>query len=566
MRYFWMKWIARMARIASISCMASIICSVFIALMLFGCNGGSGSEATEGKITGRVLNSDGTSANGAGVFIRQKEFLSDTSQNYFQNFAADAYTGKDGTYSLPTQNIGEYILEIRDGLGNSTLLNSSVLKANDDRTFPTSTLAPSGSISGTLEKNLKIKGAVFIRILGLDRVTPADSNGHFSFQDIPAGNYSLVITPSLPGTGYFDPGLVKVKSAEVNSLDTVHAMDPDKENYGTWLHSAKIILRPMVNTITDSIADFPLLLSLNENNFDFSEARRDGGDFRIADTNGIPLHYEIERWNQDLKKAEIWIHLPFLRKTDGDAGIRIYWGNPKVTAFSASTLVFNSGYGFSSAWHFGNSLKDATPNGNHGLAGGTEDFEGRIGQGRQFQKKNHDSILVKYSPSFSLTAFSVTVWAKPTSLQAENMGLLGSRFGSDYTFDFKFTPKGLHGDLGDGNNWLSQNLDYNFKWNPDTWYHISYVVGNGMYRIYLNGILVSEEKYSGKALFMKNIQMLNIGNCFISPDLASEPYRDEHFDGILDEMQISNQIRSPEWIRQAYENQKANSNFIEIVR
>ena len=70
--------------------------------------------------------------------------------------------------------------------------------------------------------------------------------------------------------------------------------------YDDWKHSGSMYL-----VTTSAGADlpasaveknFPLLVRLNENYFDFSQAKPRGEDIRFS-SNGKPLAYQIERWD-----------------------------------------------------------------------------------------------------------------------------------------------------------------------------------------------------------------------------------------------------------------------------
>jgi len=80
---------------------------------------------------------------------------------------------------------------------------------------------------------------------------------------------------------------------------------------------------------------------------------------------------------------------------------------------------------------------------------------------------------------------------------------VSSRGPKDYSFDMKFGGDGIDGDIGDGANWLTTKADVPFKYLPDTWYHIAYVVTPGHYMIYINGVLsASKDNSPGNPVFI----------------------------------------------------------------
>jgi len=62
-----------------------------------------------------------------------------------------------------------------------------------------------------------------------------------------------------------------------------------------WAYRAKIGINNAGGT--ETLTDFPLLVSLNASNFDFAKAKPDGTDLRFTTPTGTLLSYEIEKWD-----------------------------------------------------------------------------------------------------------------------------------------------------------------------------------------------------------------------------------------------------------------------------
>jgi|GEM_PF-1286092 len=157
---------------------------------------------------------------------------------------------------------------------------------------------------------------------------------------------------------------------------------------------------------------------------------------------------------------------------------------------------------------------DISGNGNTGTWSGTGSHwaSGKYGKGGRFKSNYNDYVQVSYSPLLALNQYTVSAWAKVDDFTSAN-GILGTRIGSDNTFDFKIQSTRLHGDIGDGSTWLTTSADCNYNWSVDTWYYISYAVYENEAKIYINGQLCSTKSYSGIPLFMKSNQSLRIGYC-----------------------------------------------------
>ena len=74
--------------------------------------------------------------------------------------------------------------------------------------------------------------------------------------------------------------------------------------------------------------NFPLLVRLNRDYFDFSQAKSRGEDIRFS-ANGKPLAYQIERWDAAGGNADVGVRIPTIKGNDQQA-IKMQWGNDKV--------------------------------------------------------------------------------------------------------------------------------------------------------------------------------------------------------------------------------------------
>jgi len=90
--------------------------------------------------------------------------------------------------------------------------------------------------------------------------------------------------------------------------------------------------------------DFPILITLNSSNFDFSNAQTNGEDIRFTDSNNlIAYYYEIEHWDALVEKAEIWVNISTVSAIE-DTLFWMYYGNPTATNNQHPTIVWNSNY------------------------------------------------------------------------------------------------------------------------------------------------------------------------------------------------------------------------------
>ena len=141
--------------------------------------------------------------------------------------------------------------------------------------------------------------------------------------------------------------------------------------------------------------------------------------------------------------------------------------------------------------------------------------------------------------------FTVTAWAKVLDNDAN--AIVGTRGPTENSFDMKFSSGSLiHGDIGNGNNWITIAADASFVYSLDTWYHIVYVVTTTGYTIYINGNEESSGSYSvDTPIFSDANHTIAIGDYKVGGT--------EDFNGSIDDVRIYNYARSEEQIRMDYQ-------------
>ena len=87
--------------------------------------------------------------------------------------------------------------------------------------------------------------------------------------------------------------------------------------YSSWQHSGSIFIltTPEGADLPASAAEkeFPLLVRLHKDFFDFSQAKADGADVRFSTSAGEPLAYQIEEWDAVSGTASIWVRIPTIK-------------------------------------------------------------------------------------------------------------------------------------------------------------------------------------------------------------------------------------------------------------
>src|SRR3954447_16875512 len=76
---------------------------------------------------------------------------------------------------------------------------------------------------------------------------------------------------------------------------------PAGADYSGWKHSGSVYVLTTPEgadlPASASVEDFPLLVRLHKDFFDFGQANRNGDDLRFASSKGESLAYQIEEWD-----------------------------------------------------------------------------------------------------------------------------------------------------------------------------------------------------------------------------------------------------------------------------
>ncbi len=340
--------------------------------------------------------------------------------------------------------------------------------------------------------------------------------------------------------------------------------------YGDWKHSGSTYL------VTDSAGadlpasvvekNFPLLIRLNKDYFDFSEAKPRGEDVRFS-SKGKPLAFQIERWDAEGGEADVWVRIPTIKGQDQQA-IRMHWGNEKVSSESNGEQVFRTTEGFAAVWHLGDNLEDATSNNLDGVNRPdkpTVNTTGIIGDAQEF---GVNQILVIRPPGAKpgrrVTCMpsgnadrTMSAWVNPTSFEGRNwaqasIGGWGEpergqkpNMGLSY---FTMTGRGqprfhLYGFDPRCDNLLPRN----------EWRHVALAVSVDMVRFYVDGILERTINNNGEEVS----KLGTLRTPTSTPvDLGDHGNGRGPFNGALDEVRFESVARSANWLKLSFENQK----------
>jgi hypothetical protein len=323
--------------------------------------------------------------------------------------------------------------------------------------------------------------------------------------------------------------------------------------YPQWKHSGAIFILTTPEgadlPASASIANFPLLVRLHKDAFDFSQANANGSDIRFASASGEPLAYQIEDWDGARGEASIWVRVP---KIVGNARqeIKLHWGKADAKSESDGKAVFNESNGYLGVWHMGDAVQDSV-----GVLEtkdtGTTPVPGVIGLARHFpgQKGMFCGDKITEFPT-GAGSHSTEAWfrgEKPNGYlaawgneQAQGKVLMGYRSPPHISMDCYFSGGNVA-----GKSTLPKG----------EWIHVVHTYERGSSRLYVNGVLDGVNNSNSGPLNLKSPARMWIGGW----------YHNYNFVGDIDELRISKVVRSPDWVRLQYENQKPMQTLVGTV-
>ncbi|MFM8891036.1 MAG: DUF2341 domain-containing protein, partial [Planctomycetia bacterium] len=314
--------------------------------------------------------------------------------------------------------------------------------------------------------------------------------------------------------------------------------------YDGWKHSGSVfILTTPVGAdlpAGSTVENFPLLVRLHGDSFPFGQAHEQGADLRIATGAGEPLVYQIESWDAARGEACVWVRVPVIQGNDRQE-LRLFWGKPDATDDSNGGGVFGEANGYAAVWHMAGTVRDEVGT----LSSqdkGTTATTGVIGGGRHFPGGAGVSCgtMITTLPT-GPGPHSTGVWFRATKPNTTLVGWGNEEGQGKVVMQYRSPPRIRMDCYFSGGDVASES-----RLVPGEWTHVVHSFERGEARVYVNGRLDGRNARDGSSMAIKSPARLWLGGWYDNYD----------FVGDLDEVRLSRVVRSPEWVRLEYENQK----------
>jgi hypothetical protein len=538
------------------------ICSLWVSCSPAQIAGGTDTETGGTMVTGCIRKSDDIPAPNTVVVLIPTDY----------NPARDAplprsltdTTDADGFYAVNVPTKGRYNIQAVDLASRSRLLLRGIECSNSAVNAPVGILAAPGSVRIFLPDSIdKVNGycyipgtILFVRLQAKTDFVVIDS--------VPAG-----VIPEIQYASFNSSASTVIRyNIPVNSGDTANEYNP------AWKYSRRITLNTSVTgaAVSGDVVHFPVLIRLNANNFNFSQAQTSGADIRFTKSDDAPLPFQIERWDAAQDRAEIWIKADTVFGNSDKQFITMYWGNSQAAPLSNGDAVFDTAAGFQGVWHLGDatedSVRDATSNRYHGISPDTarpQVTEGVIGNCRKFDGQK-DFITMPNTATGKLNFpqdgyYTVSAWVFIDTFSAKPQLIVSKGYEQYFLWAANYP--------GESPFWefYEFNESTNWEWtrSPATggqWALLAGVRQGENQFLYCNGVLVDSVKDAQPwGISRDTSEDLSIGG-FLEGiyDPSYEGYC--FLKGSIDEARIISAAQSPDWLRLCYMNQRSDDRLI----
>jgi len=311
----------------------------------------------------------------------------------------------------------------------------------------------------------------------------------------------------------------------------------------------------------ENLVNVPVLVVLNSSRIDYSQTQNAGQDLRFTDSDGTTLlAHEIEKWDE-AGTSYVWVKVPQIDASSSTDHIWMYYGNPLAPDGQNPTAVWSNG--FVGVWHLKEDpsgtapqMKDSTSSAKHGTSGGAmtsaDQVPGKIAGSLDLDGTD-DYVSGLVGPTSQHT---ISVWFYSHGTQntdtvnpydSAGSFLSWEETGGTHSYDFRFyLPNSdkvtARWDTATENNTIVATLS---TISHNQWVHAVAVQEASTFRIYLNGV---ENVNSAISAHLSGTIAGVMGRTFVGTSASYNQY----YDGLLDELRVSNVARSANWIKAQY--------------
>ena len=310
---------------------------------------------------------------------------------------------------------------------------------------------------------------------------------------------------------------------------------------------------------SENLVNFPVLVALTDANFNFAKAKDNGEDIRFVDgDDSTELKYEIEKWDKAGEKAYIWVKVPQIDSESSTDYIYMYYGNSGASDNQDADNTWEAHYG--AVWHLkeaSGTTPDSSGNSNTGTVSGvTQGQTGQIHLAHSYDGVD-DITTVQEDPSIDITGntyLTGEAWIKPASDGEGDLARILDKAGAYLGYFLLVREEDVGGVklraqirfITDTANYASATTSTRMTLNA--WHYVAFVFNensDNKIQLYIDGDL-------------QNLEIDTAGTGTLGDDsgqdliIGNNADQTRTFDGLIDEIRISDNARSNKWIKAQY--------------
>jgi GH35 family endo-1,4-beta-xylanase len=317
--------------------------------------------------------------------------------------------------------------------------------------------------------------------------------------------------------------------------------------------------------VAATLINYPLLINMPSDSDLAFHAQANGNDILFTNSDGTTkLNHEIEKYTSGTGSLQAWVQIPLLSSTK-DTTIYMYYGNGSATDQQNISGTWDGNY--AAVWHLnevGGSQKDSTSHTNNlntisltkqGSISGQIDGADQFNGSTNYLAAPHSSSLT-LSHTLTLEAWINPAQTATTKGSSQTIMRNASSISPWQSFILNYSTPGNNICISWFNT-VGTEFDYcgSTTLSINTWYHVVATYDGSTIHTYVNGV---EDTAYGSGTPTGNILQSD------SQFMISQNNRAHAFNGLIDEVRVSNIARSAAWVQTEYANQHSPATFYAV--
>ncbi len=331
---------------------------------------------------------------------------------------------------------------------------------------------------------------------------------------------------------------------------------------GSW--TKRIRLTVPTTVVEGSLTDFPVYVNLaNLPNSFFSSVQSDGDDIRITRSDGVTeVPYELVTIDTSVRSGELYFRAHSLSTTT-NTSFYIYYGNPSASGYAVTATYGRNNVwsnGFLAVYHLDQSAAATAPQfvdstGNsQGTAQNMEAGDRLAGIVGRYQNIDGTNEFIDLGATFNRSILRSTwqIWASSSVTQGAYDGLLMSRATGETS--------------GINISSVTSRLGYHWRDAANTWSWTGGPTYATSGQPFMVSLLIEPTqavlwRHAGSGIASATNAVAHATGSITALDIGQDPLGGRLFAGGIDEMSMSNVVRSTGWLNTTFNNRSNPTGF-----